>query len=123
MPSLHPSGSVTPRHAWCTGRLRFFWEMKETSAFEHRQLPAPLQWPGSWSYSFYLVHSTVLAALARVHGSLSHFVRWPLKLAAILTVTDAFDLAVERPGHWPARLVWQRAWWRGRYWRSESLGT
>jgi peptidoglycan/LPS O-acetylase OafA/YrhL len=86
----------------------FFWVMKEISTFERRPPPALLEWAGRWSYSLYLIHNVVLVALTHVDGSFGHFSRWPLKLAAILTVAYAFYLAVERPAHRLARLLGQR---------------
>jgi len=86
----------------------FPWLMKEISAFRENPPPAPLEWGGRWSYSLYLVHTTVIAALVHVAGRIDPLIRWPLKLAAILVVAYLFYCIVERPGHMLARSIGRR---------------
>jgi peptidoglycan/LPS O-acetylase OafA/YrhL len=86
----------------------YFWLEREIARF--RQVPPPmiLEWAGTWSYSIYLVHGMVLVALAPLSGMLEPSLAWIAKLAAILLVSYAFYIAVERPAQQFAREIGRR---------------
>ena len=86
----------------------FFWLMKEITTFESHAPPALLEWGGRWSYSLYLVHTIIIVTFVQRGGWINHFVRWPLRLTAILAASYAFYCVVERPAHMLARSLGRR---------------
>jgi peptidoglycan/LPS O-acetylase OafA/YrhL len=107
-PSVSPILIGNPATLGVFSIFVFFWLMKEIATFESHAPPALLEWGGRWSYSLYLVHTTIIVAFMQRGGWINHFVRWPLRLTAILAASYAFYCVVERPAHRLARSLGRR---------------
>jgi len=100
-----------PDTHWIAAVFALFWIERELA---WRRLRPPPQWTealGRASYSLYLVHAPVLAALgeaddsARAHGPIAVTALWLAKVGAIGATTFAFYVLCERPSHRLARRV------------------
>lgn len=80
----------------------YFWIQTEILALRTATI-ALLEWAGGWSYSLYLIHNMVLAGSERLDLAIHPLLLWAARLAAILILSYAFYLLVERPSHQLAR--------------------
>ena len=68
--------------------------------------PAPprgLEWAGGWSYSMYLMHGTVFAALQALAGTWEPTAFWIFKWLGVLLVSYTFFVLAEQPAQHLAR--------------------
>jgi peptidoglycan/LPS O-acetylase OafA/YrhL len=75
----------------------FFWLERELWNFSQRPPHRILEWLGTWSYSYYLIHNVVTHAIRET--VLSPIAAWCVMLPAIFASSYAFSRVIEVPSH------------------------
>ena len=99
-----------PAGHWLFAIFAYFWLMREIGYFRLRPPPALMESLGAMSYSLYLIHMPVIAAMAAIPAAAlspspaaAEWLRWAIQLGAIVGAMQLFYLAVEEPSHRLAR--------------------
>lgn len=82
-----------------------FWILQEIRRYAVRPPKRIFEWAGSWSYSIYLMHMPVSAAVMKLIGPdpRSYSILGYALLPTVLLGSYIFFLLIEKPGHWVAR--------------------
>lgn len=99
-----------PAGHWLFAIFAYFWLMREIGHFRSQPPPASMERLGAMSYSLYLIHMPVIAALAAIPAAAlspspaaAEMVRWAIQLGAVAGAMQLFYFGVEAPSHRLAR--------------------